>query len=376
VAGPLTDKQAELLHAAREDCDRLQGMVDDLLDLSRIESGRIELFPLPTAVSHLIESAVEEHKSEADAAGINLSAAFPLPEARVLADHERIGHVFSNLIGNAVSHTPNGGSVTLGARIVNGAVRFTVADTGKGIAREYHERIFEKFFRVPDARPRGTGLGLYMTETQPRILVVDDERNIRRNLTMVLEAAGYQVDEAGDGEEALESCKRSQPDIAFVDLHMAKMEGLEVLAHIKALSPKTAVVIITAYGSAANAAEAMKLGAVDFLEKPFDPKIIAILAEEILFRQRLGAGGSFDDLMHLADLARERGANLEARGYLKAAMSRAFDRPEPYYWLGFLSEKDGDQKMAMAIQYYYMALSANRNYEPATGALKRLGRIH
>jgi DNA-binding NtrC family response regulator len=213
-----------------------------------------------------------------------------------------------------------------------------------------------------------------MTEPNTRILVADDERNIRKNLGMVLEAAGHQVDEARDGDEALELCKQNHPEIAFVDLHMPKMEGLEVLAHIRAISPKTAVVIITAYGSAANAVEAMKLGAVDFLEKPFDPKIIGILAEEILFRQRLGAASSFDDLLHLADLARERNAHIEACAYLKAAMSRAFDRPEPYYWLGFLSEKEADAKRA--VQYYYMAVSANRTYEPAVEALKRLGKIH
>jgi CheY-like chemotaxis protein len=213
-----------------------------------------------------------------------------------------------------------------------------------------------------------------MKQAGARILVADDERNIRKNLAMVLESAGYQVDEARDGEEALTLCRQSHPDIAFVDLHMPKMEGLEVLAHFRTLSPKTAVVMITAYGSAANAVEAMKLGAVDFLEKPFDPKIIAILAEEILFRQRLGSSGSFDDLMHLVDLAQERNAPIEARAYLKAAMSRAFDRPEPYYGLGFLSEKEGDQKRA--VQYYYMAVSASRTYEPAVEALKRLGKIH
>jgi len=162
VAGPLTEKQAELLQAAREDCDRLQAMVDDLLDLSRIESGRVELFPLPTAVSSLIESAVEKHKADADAAGLKLSADFPLPEIRVLADHERIGHVFSNLIGNALRYTPKDGSIKLGAQSSNGAMRFTVTDTGKGIPREYQERIFEKFFRVPDEGPKGSGLGLYI----------------------------------------------------------------------------------------------------------------------------------------------------------------------------------------------------------------------
>jgi len=167
-------------------------------------------------------------------------------------------------------------------------------------------------------------------QEQAHILVADDERNIRTNLATLLESAGYVVDVARDGEEALDICKQRHPDIAFVDLHMPKLPGLEVLAQIKALSPKTAVVIITAYGSAASAVEAMKLGAVDFLEKPFEPKIIGILAEEILFRREMQPGALFDDLMHLADLARERNAVLEARSYLKVAMSRALDRPEPY----------------------------------------------
>lgn len=213
-----------------------------------------------------------------------------------------------------------------------------------------------------------------MAEAKPQMLVADDERNIRKTLAMVLEAAGYVVAQARDGQEALELCRQSHPDIAFVDLHMPKIEGLEVLGRIRVLSPKTAVVIITAYGSAANAVEAMKLGAVDFIEKPFDPKTIGILAEEILLRQRLESARTFDDLMHLAELARERKAAIEARAYLKAAMSRAFDRPEPYYWLGFLSEGEGDVKRAA--QYYYMAVSASGTFGPAVEALRRLGKIH
>ncbi len=164
VAGPLTDKQAELLYAAREDCDRLQGMVDDFLDLSRIESGRVELYPLPTSVSGLMIDAVDEFKADADAKGVILSAEVSLQELSVLADHDRIGHVFSNLIGNAVRHTPKGGSITLGAEAIDGSVRFTVADTGTGVPKEYQERIFEKFYRVPQSGDKGTGLGLYIAK--------------------------------------------------------------------------------------------------------------------------------------------------------------------------------------------------------------------
>ena len=165
VVGPLTEKQAELLGTAREDCDRLQIMVDDLLDLSRIESGRAELFPLPTPVSELIERALDEHKAEADAKGVRLNADLHSADVTVLADVERIGHVFTNLIGNAIRYTPNDGTITLGAEVKNGVVRFTVSDPGKGIPKEYQARLFEKFFRVPDNEDhKGTGLGLYIAK--------------------------------------------------------------------------------------------------------------------------------------------------------------------------------------------------------------------
>lgn len=161
VVGPLTEKQAELLNTAREDCDRLQAMVDDLLDLSRIESGKTELYPLPTPVSALIERAIEEHKAEADSKGLHLIADAHA-DTTVLADHERIAQVFANFIANAIRYTPHDGTIKLGAEVKNGSVRFTVSDSGKGIAKEYQARLFEKFFRVPDNEQKGTGLGLYI----------------------------------------------------------------------------------------------------------------------------------------------------------------------------------------------------------------------
>ena len=94
------------------------------------------------------------------------------------------------------------------------------------------------------------------------------------------------------------------------------------------------MVILTAYGTVGGAVEAMKLGAVDFLEKPFDPKVLLLLCEEIIQRQKTTTRGSVDDLLHLAELARERKAYVEARVYLKIAMIREVTRPEPYYWLG------------------------------------------
>jgi DNA-binding NtrC family response regulator len=212
-----------------------------------------------------------------------------------------------------------------------------------------------------------------MVITQARILVVDDERNIRNNLTIVLESAGYKVDASSDGEDALAKCKERHYDIAFVDIQMPKMGGLELLRYLHTVRPRMAVVILTAYGTTARAVEAMKLGAVDFLEKPFDPKNIQLLCEEIFQRQKTGASVSLEDLLHMAELARERKAYVEARVYLKTAMMREVTRPEPYYWLGQISELEGDKRRAM--QYYSLALDASQTFEPAHDALKRLGHL-
>jgi DNA-binding NtrC family response regulator len=103
-----------------------------------------------------------------------------------------------------------------------------------------------------------------MTTSHVRILAVDDERNIRTNLGMVLEAAGCQVDTAENGEETFTKNKEQHYDIAFVDLQMPKMGGFALTRCLRGLSSTTAIVILTAYGSVANAVEAVKLGAVDF----------------------------------------------------------------------------------------------------------------
>ena len=116
-----------------------------------------------------------------------------------------------------------------------------------------------------------------MNQSQVHILVVDDERNIRNHLRMVLEAEGYEVDTAGNGDDALSRVKDGRYDIAFIDIQMPKMDGLELLRHLRGLRPKLPVVMLTAYGTVNRAVEVMKLGVVDFLEKPFDPKVIKLL---------------------------------------------------------------------------------------------------
>ena len=212
-----------------------------------------------------------------------------------------------------------------------------------------------------------------MTQSEVHILVVDDERNIRNNLRMVLEADGYKVDTASNGDDALLRVKDGRYDIVFVDIQMPNMDGLELLRYLRGLRPKMPVVMLTAYGTVRRAVEAMKLGAVDFIEKPFDPKAIQLLCQEILEREKIGTTGTVDELLHLAKLARERMALTEARVHLKIAMMRDLGRPEPYYELGELCEDEG--QVNHAVQYYYMALEAQSTFEPARAALTRLGRL-
>ncbi|HEX2570470.1 MAG TPA: ATP-binding protein [Polyangia bacterium] len=165
VVGPLTAKQEELLHAAREDCERLQAIIDDLLDLSRIQAGRMVLDRRAVEVAALVEAVLEAQRGAAAERNLTL-AAEGLAErdaGLVDADAERAQLVLGNLLGNALRYTPAGGRVVVRVEPGEKSVRFLVSDTGPGIAREYHEAIFEKFFRLP-GQQGGAGLGLYIVK--------------------------------------------------------------------------------------------------------------------------------------------------------------------------------------------------------------------
>jgi PAS domain S-box-containing protein len=159
--GSLTEKQVELLLAAREDSDRLHGILNNLLDISRIESGKVQMELRAVSPHSMMLEAVEPFRRTAQDQGITLDveAAGNLPD--VWADVTRIGLVFGNLLSNALKYTRPGGTVTLGAEAEEKWVRFSVSDTGKGIPSAYLPRVFEQFFRVPEqGAETGAGLGL------------------------------------------------------------------------------------------------------------------------------------------------------------------------------------------------------------------------
>jgi two-component system, NtrC family, sensor histidine kinase KinB len=164
MVGPLTPKQVELLLAARQDSDRLLGMVNDLLDLTRIEQGRLQLDLAPVAPRQLVMEAIERFKTKAQDSGIALEADVAPDLPRICADRERIGHVFDNLLANALRHTRRGGIVRIDARRDGNLVRLSIEDNGEGIPPDHQPHLFEKFYRVPGAQNRGgAGLGLAIT---------------------------------------------------------------------------------------------------------------------------------------------------------------------------------------------------------------------
>jgi two-component system, NtrC family, sensor histidine kinase KinB len=162
VPGPLTPQQEELVQGQREDCERLQAVVDDLLDLARIEHGRLALQLGAHDAASLAEAAADALRAAASEAGVHLAVALPSRRTMVRADRERTLLVLTNLLANAVRHTPRPGSVEVRAKLGMDDVRFEVQDTGVGIAAEHQPRLFDRFYRVPGTKAGGVGLGLHI----------------------------------------------------------------------------------------------------------------------------------------------------------------------------------------------------------------------
>jgi len=161
AVGGLTPKQRELLLTARSDADRLLRILNDLLDLTRLEEGNAGLHKEPIATADLVQSVIKEMKEQATAKRLKLNCVVEPQLPPVSVDRQRINHVFTNLITNAIKHSPAGGEIVLrAAPAEDHHVQFSITDQGAGIPEEYHSRIFERFFRVPGQSKSGAGLGL------------------------------------------------------------------------------------------------------------------------------------------------------------------------------------------------------------------------
>ncbi|MEG4022777.1 ATP-binding protein [Microcoleus sp. S13C4] len=307
-------------------------LINDVLDLSKIEAGKLELAPKAIHFPSFVQGVAEICRIRADQKGIDFvyNPDPQLPEG-IFADEKRLRQVLLNLVGNAIKFTDKG-SVTLKVAVVENNpnpstrwVKFQIEDTGVGIAPEHLDKIFQAFEQVGDRQRQaeGTGLGLAISQrivqlmngqiqvkSQPgvgsefffevelaiaadwaeqnsittgkqiigyegqrrSILVVDDRWENRAVLVNLLEPLGFQLTEAENGQAGLEKIRQSQPDLLITDLAMPVMDGFELLKQIRSAKDLQPQKIIVSSASVSQAYRQMSLdaGANDFLAKPVE----------------------------------------------------------------------------------------------------------
>jgi PAS domain S-box-containing protein len=310
--------------------ERLTELVDDVLDIAKMESGRCEWDMEPVSLAAVADHAVKAATPLAARKGLALTAEVASDLPAVMADRDRLVQVLLNLIGNAVKFTASGW-VRLSAAAVGGEVRISVADSGPGIAAKDLETIFEKFKQAGDTlteKPKGTGLGLPIcrqiverhggriwAESVPgqgsvfrftlpalagpaavaacptvaaprtggdesRVLVVDDDDAVRRYLETVLTEGGYEVATAHGGAEALKLAAAWKPGCITMDLRMPGIDGREAIRRLRA-DPATRDIPVMVLTVASNRERAAS-GADAVLGKPVDEEALLAAVRNLL----------------------------------------------------------------------------------------------
>jgi signal transduction histidine kinase/CheY-like chemotaxis protein len=310
--GELNERQEEYVRDIRDSGRHLLELINEILDLSKVEAGRMELEPAAVSLPQLLEYALAMVRERAARHGIAVSLEIA-PEVGVIwADELKLKQVVLNLLSNAVKFTPDGGSVDVRAEIAGAEAQVVVRDTGIGIDAADHERIFEAFQRGGrESRSEGTGLGLtlskrivelhggriWMTsragagstfgfavpvsqdapaaEEAPAaaerdmetVLVVEDDAHSVELLSVYLEGAGYKIAVARDGAEGLELARRLRPRAVVLDILLPRVDGWDLLARLKA-DPATADSPVVVVSMLDERGKGLALGAVEYLVKP------------------------------------------------------------------------------------------------------------
>ena len=309
-------------------------LIDDLLDVSRITSGKIVLQRRPTALADLIQSAVDAQRAAIEAAHIALTIQLPSPPCVVDVDPARAVQIVANVLHNASKFTPAGGRISVSADVERrgpshepcAAIR--VADTGVGIPAPLLGRIFELFTQGDAASDRaqgGLGIGLALAQrlatmhggeivassegagrgsefllrlpmskaaaggdhppamvtprVRSRALIIDDNRDAATTMAMFVEELGGSAFTAHDGASGLAAIDAFRPDIVFMDIGMPGLDGYEVCRRIRQMPSQAHLVLVavTGWGQAQDKRRALEAGFDAHLTKPVDPDAVAQL---------------------------------------------------------------------------------------------------
>jgi signal transduction histidine kinase/CheY-like chemotaxis protein len=295
AAGKLSEEEMNYLSVIERNGKNLLALINDILDLSKIEAGKMEILARPFNIRLTIETIMEMMAPLAEEKGITLSATIPEPFPRIDSDESRVQQILQNLIGNAVKFTEKGG-VTVSARSEGATFHIEIKDTGIGIPENCLSQIFEEFRQVDGTASRkyeGTGLGLaiaakaakmlggdltvesvfgkgttflltlpvYPLELMPAsaplvltkaerkpsgnvLLLIEDNEAATIQVKMILEDRGYRVDVASGGREALEYVRHTIPDGIILDLMMPGVDGFEVLETIRGTEATTGIPVL------------------------------------------------------------------------------------------------------------------------------------
>ena len=167
VVGSLTPREEEYLQFVSEESHRLKALIDDLLDVTKLEAGKFKLIPTEIEVKPLIEQVIFSLQNQADEKRITVKLKVPSTLPKATADRLRLSQVVTNLLSNALNYSDHGATVTITGRVCDGFLQFNVADTGTGISDADQENVFSKFFRADNSSTRivpGIGLGLFITK--------------------------------------------------------------------------------------------------------------------------------------------------------------------------------------------------------------------
>ena len=310
--GALNDRQAEYLRDIWSSGRHLLELLNDILDLSKVEAGKMRLEETRFLVSEAIDYALMLVRERAQLHDIRLEVEVGPEVGEIEADELRFKQVVLNLLSNAVKFTPDGGEVRIRARRSDDQLQVTVTDTGVGVPPEDRERIFESFQQGRRGAPKeeGTGLGLTLTRRivelfggrlwvrsevavgstfgftipvarphahraassapgaeRTTVVLVDDDRVSLNLLSAYLEPFAVEVVRFEDATEALSAVRRSPPAAVLLDIRLPGMDGWELLSAIKA-DPATARIPVVLVTIVDERARGMALGAADYLTKP------------------------------------------------------------------------------------------------------------
>jgi signal transduction histidine kinase len=324
--GDLNERQDEYVHDIWNSGRHLLELLNEILDLSKVEAGRMVLEPSTVRVEEALEYAVSLVRERAARHGITVSVLVGEGVDTLYVDELRLKQVLLNLLSNAVKFTPDGGSVQVrAAALGDDELVVTVTDTGVGVPPEDRERIFESFHQGGRgvAREEGTGLGLTLTrrlvelfdgrlwldsevgvgstfgfsvplataagDDSPRgapgpgshgsILLVDDDRASLDLMTAYLESSGLHLERATDGVEALRLAARLRPAALVLDIRLPRLDGWQVLERLRG-DPRTAAIPVVVVSVLDEGPRGLAAGAAAYLLKPVSrDELLAALAD-------------------------------------------------------------------------------------------------